>query len=140
MGHKNCEISNALQLKIKKSQMIKWKYALQYILNNKKQYLSDAENYSNEIIDFLVNLNLYPLLKKKLDKIKSTLNFDNLNLDQKKKIIMELFKMYHCNSKNANLSEFGLGDNVGRMSGNKITSGTIISKSVTGIWESQYEF
>lgn len=120
--------------------MIKWKYALQYILNNKKQYLSDAENYSNEIIDFLVNLNLYPLLKKKLDKIKSTLNFDNLNLDQKKKIIMELFKMYHCNSKNANLSEFGLGDNVGRMSGNNITSGTIISKSVTGIWESQYEF
>ena len=140
VGHKNCEISNALQLKIKKSQMIKWKYALQYILNNKKQYLSDAENYSNEIIYFLVNLNLYPLLKKKLDKIKSTLNFDNLNLDQKKKIIMELFKMYHCNSKNANLSEFGLGDNVGRMSGNNITSGTIISKSVTGIWESQYEF
>ena len=50
--------------------MIKWKYALQYILNNKKQYLSDAENYSDEIIDFLVNLDIYPLFKKELDKIK----------------------------------------------------------------------
>ena len=48
--------------------------------------------------------------------------------------------MYHCNSVNANLTEFGLGDRIGRMSGNNITSGTIISKSVTGIWESKYEF
>lgn len=138
--NKNCEISNALQLKIKKFQMVKWKYALQYILNNKKQYLSDAENYSDEIIDFLVNLDIYPLFKKELDKIKNKLEFGSLNLDQKKKIIIELFKMYHCNSVNASLTEFGLGDRIGRMSGNNITSGTIISKSVTGIWESKYEF
>lgn len=138
--NKKCEISNALQLKIKKFQMIKWKYALQYILNNKKQYLLDAENYSDEIIDFLVNLDIYPLFKKELDKIKNKLEFGGLNLDQKKKIIIELFKMYHCNSVNASLTEFGLGDRIGRMSGNNITSGTIISKSVTGIWESKYEF
>ena len=48
--------------------------------------------------------------------------------------------MYHCNSVNANLSEFGLSDRIGRLSGNNITSGTIIFKSITGIWESKYEF
>ena len=73
--NKNCEISNALQLKIKKSKMCKWKYALQYILNNKKQYLSDAENYSehdvaachNEqcqlIEDYDIEENLFAYLK-----------------------------------------------------------------------------
>lgn len=140
IGKKNCEISNALQLKINKSQMSKWKYALQYILNNKKEYLSDAEIYANEIIDFLVNQNIYPLFNKEVDKIKNNFIFDNLDLDKKKKIIRELFNMYHCNSVNANLSEFGLGDRIGRLSGNNITSGAIIFKSITGIWESKYEF
>lgn len=138
--HKNCEISNAIQLKIRKSQMNKWKYALQYLLNDKEKYLEDGNNYANEIYNFLINVNIYPLFSKELDKIKNKLVFNNLELSQKKKIIKELFKMYHCNSVNANLSEFGLGERIGRLSGNNITSGTIISKSVTGIRESKYEF
>ena len=140
VGHKNCEISNAIQLKIAKDKMKHWKYALQYLLNDKKQYIDFAEKYVNEIYDFLINLDLFPLFNKDLDKIKNKVNFGNLVLDQQKKMIKELFKMLHCNSINANLSEFGLGDRMGRLSGYNITDGIIISKSVTGIRESKYEF
>ncbi len=140
IGHKNCEISNAVQLKIVKDKMKNWKYALQYLLNDKKQYIEYAEKYVNEIYNFLINIELFPLFNKELDKIKNKVNFEGLVLEQQKKIIKELFKMFHCNSVNANLSEFGLGDRMGRLSGYNITNGTIISKSVTGIRESKYEF
>lgn len=140
IGHKNCEISNAIQLKIAKDKMKHWKYALQYLLNDKKQYIDFAEKYINEIYDFLISLDLFPLFNKELDKIRNKVNFEDLTLDQQKKITKELFKMLHCNSVNANLSEFGLGDRIGRLSGYNITDGIIISKSVTGIRESKYEF
>ena len=109
-------------------------------MNDKKQYIDFAEKYVNEIYDFLINLDLFPLFNKELDKIKNKVNFEDLALDQQKKITKELFKMLHCNSVNANLSEFGLGDRMGRLSGYNITDGIIISKSVTGIRESRYEF
>ena len=48
--------------------------------------------------------------------------------------------MLHCNSVNANLKEFGLGDRMGRLSGCNVTEGTLIHKSVTGIKEQKYEF
>ena len=140
IGHKNCEISNALQLKITKDKMKCWKYALQYLLNDKKQYIDFAEKYVNDIYNFLINIELFPLFNKELDKIRNKVNFEDLNLNQQRKIISELFKMFHCNSVNANLSEFGLGDRIGRLSGYNIKNGIIISKSVTGIRESRYEF
>lgn len=140
ISHKNCEISNATQLKISKDKMKNWKYAFQYLLNNKKEYIEYAKKYANEIYDFLININLFPLFNKEIDKIRNEFNFENLSLDDQKKIINELFKMYHCNSTNANLTEFGLGDRIGRLSGNNIISGVVISKSVTGIRESRYEF
>ena len=140
IGHKNCEISNATQLKIYKDKMKNWRYALEYLLNDKRKYIEEANKYVDEIYKFLVNIDLYPLFANDLAKIKEKLLFENLELEKKKKIIKELFKMLHCNSTNANLSEFGLGDRMGRLSGNNITVGIIISKSVTGIRESRYEF
>ena len=83
---------------------------------------------------------MFPLFNKEIDKIRNNFDFKSLSLEQQKKIIKELFKMYHCSSDTANLSEFGLGDRMGRLSGNNITRGIIISKSVTGIRESRYEF
>ena len=88
----------------------------------------------------MINIELFPLFNKELDKIRNKVNFEDLNLNQQRKIISELFKMFHCNSVNANLSEFGLGDRIGRLSGYNIKNGIIISKSVTGIRESRYEF
>ena len=139
--NKVCEVANARQLKIKKDYMLKWNKALAYILNNIKEYESDALKYSDDIISYLLSLeNEYPLFAKEIIKIKENLNLSKLTLEDKKKVIIELFKLFHCNSVNANLSSYNLGDRIGRLSGNNITTGVIINKSVTGIKESFYEF
>ena len=138
--NRNCEISNATQLKISKDKMKNWKYSFEYLLNDKQQYIEDTKKHINEIYEFLINLDIFPLFNNEINKIKNQLNFSNLELEHQKKVVKELFKLYHCNSVNANLSEFGLGNRIGRLSGNNITSGIIISKSITGIRESKYEF
>lgn len=141
VSHKNCELSNARELKIRKEYMIKWNKALAYILNNDKSYEIEAIKYSNDIIKYLLSLeNEYPLFAKEIIKIREKLNLSVLTLQDKQKIIIELFKLFHCNSVNANLSTYNLGDRIGRLSGNNITSGVIINKSSTGIKESYYEF
>ena len=95
--------------------------------------------FSN-ILNYLLSLeDNYPLFAKDILKIKEKLNSSNLTLEDNKKIIIELLKLFHCNSVNANLSSYGLGDRIGRLSGNNITTGTIINKSVTGIKETSYE-
>lgn len=140
ISRKNCELSNANQLKISKECMKKWKKALAYIINNKKEYEIDANKYSSDILNYLLSLeDNYPLFAKDILKIKEKLNSSNLTLEDNKKIIIELLKLFHCNSVNANLSSYGLGDRIGRLSGNNITTGTIINKSVTGIKETSYE-
>lgn len=140
ISRKNCELSNASQLKISKECMKKWKKALAYIINNKKEYEIDANKYSSDILNYLLSLeDNYPLFAKDILKIKEKLNSSNLTLEDNKKIIIELLKLFHCNSVNANLSSYGLGDRIGRLSGNNITTGTIINKSVTGIKETSYE-
>lgn len=139
--NKVCEVANARQLKIKKDYMLKWNKALEYILNNNKSYEIEAIKYSNDIIKYLLSLeNEYPLFAKEIIKIREKLNLSVLTLQDKQKIIIELFKLFHCNSVNANLSTYNLGDRIGRLSGNNITSGVIINKSSTGIKESYYEF
>ena len=141
VSHKNCELSNARELKIRKENMIKWNKALEYILNNNKSYEIEAYKYSDDIIKYLLSLeNEYPLFAKEIIKIREKLNLSVLTLQDKQKIIIELFKLFHCNSVNANLSTYNLGDRIGRLSGNNITSGVIINKSSTGIKESYYEF
>ena len=141
--NKNCELANAIQLKINKEQMKRWKYAFEYLLNNKKIYIDEAQKHVDEIYEFLINIKLYPLFQNYIEKIKNELDFNKYSLEEKKKIIKELLKMYQCNSVNANLKEFGLGDRIGRLSGINITNTTLISKSITGIREKRepkYEF
>lgn len=142
---KVCEVSNALQLKFKKEQMLKWKYAFNRLLNDKKNLknYSDLVYYENlkEILNELYhNKNKYSLFENSITKIEDKLIADNLNIEEIEKVIIELLKLYHCNSENANLKDFGLGDRIGRLSGINITNGTIISRSSTGIKEKYYEF
>ena len=139
--NKVCELSNAYQLKITKEHMKKWKYALDFLENNNKKFEFEAQKYVNQILHYLLDQKrIFPLFDKELNTIENDLNVLNLNLLEKKKIINEIFKMLHCNSVNANLKEFGLGDRMGRLSGCNVTEGTLIHKSVTGIKEQKYEF
>lgn len=150
ISHKNCEVSNALQLKISKEKIKLWKYVLNNIINKKDipkinmiPILTESEilKIMKEILSYLFEQKInYPLFENEINKIENKIHFDKLNNDELSKIIIELLKIYHCNSVNGNLKEFGLGDRIGRLSGNSITEGVIIYNSVTGIKENNYEF
>ena len=141
VNKKNNELCNAHQLKIKKENMIKWSKALAYFLNDKIKYEDDAVKYGNDIISFLLcQEKNFPLFSKEIISIKNKINLENIDLSQKKKLISQLLNLYHCNSTNANLTDFNLKDRIGRLSGKSIDNGTIISKSVTGLKEAIYEF
>ena len=141
VSRKNNELCNAHQLKINKEKMEKWSKALAYFLNDKLKYKDDADKYGNEIISFLLNQEeQFPLFSKDIISIKNKIEFKNINIDEKKILINQLLNLYHCNSTNANLKYFNLGDRIGRLSGNNINSGVIINKSITGLKESKYEF
>lgn len=143
--NKNCEVSNALQLKFKKEQMLKWKYSMYRLLNDKNNYKKLLDNiYINDLKEILKELykmkNKYPLFTNSIQKIEDKINVNDLDIDDLEKIIIELLKLYHCNSANADLSKYGLGNRIGRLSGINITNGTIINKSCTGIKSKKYEF
>lgn len=143
--NKNGEISNAIQLKISKELYLKWKYALNRILNNKENNLNESEYKENliEILNYLLQLNdYYPLFDNEIIQIKKYVEKNNQNLGIKdfEKIIKQLLIVYKCSSENANLKEFGLKDRIGRLTGKVISEGTIIYKSITGIREKKYEF
>lgn len=146
--NKNCELSNAFQLQIPKQQMQTWKYIFNKILNNSNPQTINDKKILDEyqlkeqaimICEYLFHQKeKYPLFKKDIIKIEATLNLENLSFEELSKIIKEVIKLYHCNSQNANLKEFGLGDRIGRLSGNNLDTGTLVFKSITGIYEYHY--
>lgn len=143
---RNFEVCNAKQLKIPKNKMMKWKYVLNEILNNYKKYEKDYEevpfayiDQAKEILMYLFQIkNEYPLFTNELSKTEELLEIDTLQFKDIAYIIREIFKIYHCNSVNGNLKQYGLGDRIGRLSGKTIDSGTIFCKSTTGIKETNY--
>lgn len=146
-SHKNCEVSNAHQLKISKSNIIKWKDLLQVVLNHVsiESILDFTENDAVvEAIDFIKYLysckNEFPLFEKEIIKIEEKINLEKCSFEELSKIITEILKIYHCNSVNGNLKDFGLGDRIGRLSGVNIDGCNFKFKSVTGIKECNYEF
>lgn len=149
-SHKNCEISNANQLKVKRNQMEEWKYIFNKVLNNGKipkkneEFIIDENNQMKIIRNILEYLfkqkEYYPLFEREITKIENTLVLNNLTFEEMSKVLSEMLKIYHCNSVNGNLSEFGLGNRIGRLSGFNIDSGALCFSSVTDIKESTYEF
>ena len=82
----------------------------------------------------------FPLFEKEIVKIEEKINLDNCTFEELSKIIIEILKMYHCNSTNGNLKEFELGDRIGRLKGINIDSTNFKFKSITGLKEREYEF
>lgn len=80
----------------------------------------------------------FPLFNKEISKIEQNLNTNELCFEDLSKIIVELLKIYHCNSVNGNLKDYGLGDRIGRLSGFNIDSGNLIFSSTTGIKQIKY--
>ena len=136
-ANKNCELSNAHQLKIKKDMMKKCKYVLNKVYKNKYDDITnmDIEN-AITFINYLFERKIeFPLFSKEITKIQDNINLTECSFEQLANIIKQLLIIYHCNSKNGNLKEFGLSDRIGRLSGANVTGGDFIFTSVTGLKE-----
>lgn len=151
VAKKAFELANANELKVSKSNLIKWKYTLYKIYNNKdilnfdKTPLLNDEEYLNQAKDILLFLfkakEKYPLFYKEVDNIEKELNIELLAFEDLSRIIKEFFKLYGCDSVNANLQQYYKDKNrVGRLSGKAITSGIIKNVSPTALMRNDYEF
>ena len=108
------------------------------------------------IIEYIsINCPLYGKIAENLSLVQDSGEFYNLpfdvSIDEERKglisktiILNQLFVLLKCNSTNANLSKLNktikFSDRVGRISGKNVKTGTIITKSVTGLKERRYEF
>lgn len=150
VASKACEICNATQLRIPKEKMKEWKNVLIKIMICNKQLKFDKEfsDYTNydikiscDILKFLLDKKVdFPLFDREITKIEETIKTNELKFSELSKIIEALLIIYHCNSVNANLKEFKLGDRIGRLKGFNINNGTIIYNSITKLKEVSYEF
>ena len=142
------EVCNAIEFNFDKSFMKTHKYALKKIYDSK--YTKEIDNYEqslDEIITYIVDKmeSKYRLYNNLIDELKEMVdykNYENFDLETKKNIIKQLFILLKFNSKNANLKILNkkYSSAFGKKNDRTIEHATIISKSVTGIRESRYEF
>lgn len=143
------EVCNAVEFKINKTNQIKWKYTLNRLFNNKHNCIKNPlyNEQLNELFIYIINKieNEYKLYLNLLPELKKYINTDFLNntsIENKEKILLELFKLLKFNSSCANLK---LLDNqassyFGKKNDRIISNATVINKSITGLKERKYEF
>ena len=115
--------------------MKKCKYVLNKVYKTKYDDITslDMEN-AITFINYLFEIKKeYPLFSKEITKIQESINLAKCSFEQLANIIKQLLLIYHCNSKNGNLKEFGLSDRIGRLSGANVTGGRFMFTSVTGL-------
>lgn len=142
IAHKNCELSNACQLKISKAFMKKYKELLRKVYKeNYDSITSEDIQYAISFINYLFNCKKnYPLFAKEISKIEDNLDIKNYSFEQLSMIIKQLLVIYHCNSANGNLKDFDLSDRIGRLASINITNPTFIFSSVTGLYQKVVDF
>ena len=157
VAKKTCELANAYELKINRCNMTKYKYLLKMIFSKKQKTVipsesSDSDFKDNEKDTFLRTEDLitlliefgkenYPLFQGVLKKLSNYRENSSHSLEENKEIIRQLCIMYKADSVNGN---FAFASNMtsreGRLSGKNVTTGKLIFKSITGIYEEEYEF
>lgn len=142
------EVCNAIEFNFDKCFMKIHKYALKKLYD--KKYTKEVDNYEqslDEIITYIVDKmeSKYRLYNNLIDDLKNMVNYKNyecFDLETKENIIKQLFNLLKFNSVNANFKFLSQKYSIafGKKNGRIIDHATIISKSVTGIRESRYEF
>ena len=141
------EVCNAKEFNIDKERMKKWKTTLIRLFNKKEEIINDATYNENleEILKYIVTKieKEFTLYQNLLDQIKEMFKINSaekLNVEDKEKAIIEMFKLLKCNSACANLKFLNASSFYGRKEKRIIQHGFIINQSATGLWESYYEF
>lgn len=142
------EVCNAIEFNFDKNFMKTHKYAIKKLYDNK--YTKEVDNYEHsldEIITYIVDRveSKYHLYNNLIDDLKNIVNYRNyecFDLEIKENTIKQLFNLLKFNSMTSNFKF--INQNYSSAFGKKhhriIEHGIIISKSVTGIRESRYEF
>ena len=142
------EVCNSIEFNFDRDFMIVHKYALKKLYDKKyKKEVKDYEYMLDEIITYIVDkmetkYNLYNNLIKDLKEIINYKNYANFSIEEKENIIKQLFNLLKFNSTNANFKFLNqrYSSAFGKKNGRTIEHAKVISKSVTGIRESRYEF
>lgn len=141
-----CELGNVTELKIPRENMRKWRYVLNWALNDQKIEMDDCsiEKVIDEIVYWLLEKKkFYPLYQNVIIKIQEYYSKNLLSLLEKKKFLIQLFRLYGTGKLACKFSDFpesNIRDRAERLNGINVSSGTLIYKSVTGIWEKKDEF
>ena len=124
------------------------KYTLKKVYD--KKYIKDVANYEHnldEIITYIVDkmeskYHLYSNLVSDLKDMVNYKNYEIFDIETKENIIKQLFNLLKFNSTTASFKFLSqkYSSAFGRKHSKTIEHATIISKSVTGIRESKYEF
>ena len=142
------EVCNAIEFNFDKNFMKTHKYTLKKVYD--KKYTKDVANYEynlDEIITYIVDKieSKYHLYSNLISDLKDMVNYRNYeiyDIETKENIIKQLFNLLKFNSANANFKFLNqkYSSAFGKKNHRIIEHATIISKSVTGIRESRYEF
>ena len=142
------EVCNAIEFNFDKNFMKTHKYTLKKVYD--KKYTKDVANYEHnldEIITYIVDKieSKYHLYSNLISDLKDMVNYRNYeiyDIETKENIIKQLFNLLKFNSTNANFKFLNqkYSSAFGKKNHRIIEHATIISKSVTGIRESRYEF
>ena len=142
------EVCNAIEFNFDKNFMKTHKYTLKKVYD--KKYTKDVANYEHnldEIITYIVDKieSKYHLYSNLISDLKDMVNYRNYeiyDIETKENIIKQLFNLLKFNSTNANFKFLNqkYSSAFGKKNHRILEHATIISKSVTGIRESRYEF
>lgn len=144
------EVFNGVEFKMCVEGMEKFKETLNIIYNHAKGNLD--ESLVNELVSYILKRmkEAYPLYQSEREKITSFIEggyFDPLTIDEKVRLIRQLFIVLSASPGRADLKflnekqhAFTFSDSVGRRSGQNITSGRFIYPSYSGLRKNTYEF
>ena len=142
VAHKNCELSNACQLKISKAFMKKYKELL------RKVYKGNYDNITSEdiqaaisFVNYLFNCKKdYPLFEEKISILENNLDVQNMPFEKLAILIKKILSIYHCVSSIENFKELGYDQNIGRLASINITNPIFVFTSVTGLYQKVVDF
>jgi CRISPR-associated endonuclease Csn1 len=142
------EVCNSIEFNFDKSFMMKHKYAIKKLYDKKYDIETyDYEHSLDEIITYIIDKmeNKYQLYNNLINDLKMMVHYNNyegFDIESKENIIKELFNLLKFNSTTANFKFLNqkYSSAFGRKKCRTIEHAIIISKSVTGIRESRYEF
>ncbi len=132
------EAVNAVQMCFEKEVNQKYLYELAKIEDSDSQL--DEEIINNLYVDIHRKLEAkYEEFSSVVNKIYNSIKWDELSLEKKAKVIMEILKLVQCNSQYPNLKMVGLVDRMGRKAYNvKLEKTSFIFQSVTGLFECKW--